>query len=560
MQGSDARTVLCPLCRSLGEALPPESALPADFGEKVFVDCLMGDDTNSGSTPGTALKTIEAALKTTTVDWIEVSGGICSLQKPVLINRKTVLHGDGKTALSGGEIIKGWQPSGEGHLMVADVADDFPLKEIKMLRLGNISLSRSRWPKKVGDGLSTPNFLFTMPWSRGTADPNGGLSLQHLGIDPTKLPPRANLTALIGTGFLHVLGCIERDVNSQLTKILSIGGNGTEPTAGINFRNSFVTNQRYYFENVPWDLLQGEFYHDETAKKLYAWPPVSHAAELRSQGAVAPVTDQLLEIQGSGTVVSNLTFLDTTYYADGFWDGPAQQPSDAAIRINYANNVKIEACQFLSSVGGYGVAVGNATAGSSVMGSLFDHTGQGGVILYGYDSNPRNATGGVVPGNNTKPDQIEIGYNVMSDLGQTLVHVAGVGIRAGNSNHVHHNRISGSPRYGIQVDSFYAGTNGNPGVNSRFNLIELNIISDTCRMTSDCGAVEMLGSGDPANDGPSPGWYTGNTLRWNNISGTVGSSSSDGKTVCVHGQPAGPSCRNLVWGVDLSSPLSTLTL
>ena len=27
-------------------------------------------------------------------------------------------------------------------------------------------------------------------------------------------------------------------------------------------------------------------------------------------------------------VVSNLTFLDANYYADGFWDGPGQQPSD----------------------------------------------------------------------------------------------------------------------------------------------------------------------------------------------------------------------------------------
>ena len=53
--------------------------------------------------------------------------------------------------------------------------------------------------------------------------------------------------------------------------------------------------------------------------------------------------------------MSNLTMLDTTYYADGYWDGPAQQPSDAAVRVNYATGVTIEACNFLSSLGGYGV-------------------------------------------------------------------------------------------------------------------------------------------------------------------------------------------------------------
>ena len=35
------------------------------------------------------------------------------------------------------------------------------------------------------------------------------------------------------------------------------------------------------------------------------------------------------------------------------------------------------------------------------------------------------------------------------------------------------------------------------------------------------GAVEMIGSGDPGYDGPGGGWWTSNTLRWNNTSHTV---------------------------------------
>ena len=60
-----------------------------------------------------------------------------------------------------------------------------------------------------------------------------------------------------------------------------------------------------------------------------------------------------------------------SYYADGFWDGPSQQPSDAAVRINYSKNVHVEASNFLSSLGGYGVAIGNATTHSSVTARLF---------------------------------------------------------------------------------------------------------------------------------------------------------------------------------------------
>eukprot|EP01052_Picozoa_sp_SAG31_P010196 SAG31_NODE_550_length_14214_cov_3.054269_8_plen_896_part_00 len=397
-----------------------------------------------------------------------------------------------------------------------------------------------------------------MPWSAGSSGANRSYTLHQLGIDPRKLPARANLSHISGTGFVHVLGCIEKDVNSQLTRVLSIGGSREEPTAAILFRGTFTVNQRYYFENVGWELEEGEFFHDAESGRLYAWPPAHSPSGMTR--AVAPVTDQLLEIRGSGSVVSNLTFLDTTYYSDGYWDGPAQQPSDAAVRINFAEQVSIESCNFLSSLGGYGVGVGNRTSNSSIVGCLFDRTGQGGVLLYGYDYNPRSNANGAVAGNNTKPSNIEVAHNVINDIGQVLVHVAGVGLRSASGCHVHHNRIAGSPRYGLQADSFYLGEGGGAACNSRYNVFEYNVISDTCRATSDCGAVEMIGSGDPVDDGPDAGWYSANTLRYNNITNTVGSSSSDGKTVCVHGLPAGPSCRGLVWGVYLDGGQAGITI
>ena len=36
------------------------------------------------------------------------------------------------------------------------------------------------------------------------------------------LPPGANLSAIAGSGFVHVLGCVEKDVNSQLTRVLGV--------------------------------------------------------------------------------------------------------------------------------------------------------------------------------------------------------------------------------------------------------------------------------------------------------------------------------------------------
>jgi hypothetical protein len=90
---------------------------------------------------------------------------------------------------------------------------------------------------------------------------------------------------------------------------------------------------------------------------------------------------------------------------------------------------------------------------------------------------------------------------------------------------IHHAVSPIHHRYGVEADSFYSGEGG-PGTSliSRGNIIEFNIISDTNKLTTDSGAIEMLGSGDPN----LINWWNNNTIRYNNISHTVGSSSSDG--------------------------------
>lgn len=216
-------SVLSPLIDS--PYLPPPSAITAVVAqergtEKFFVNCKSGSDTAPGTSPATALKSLPKAVAVG-ASWIEVSGGICPLSGPVQINKPVIIHGDGKTALSGGKAIQGWQASsshpGE-KVLVADTAD-FPLKEIKLLRVGSSSLRRSRWPKLVGDGLTTPNFLFAMPWSSGAAAPDRLRAMHKLGIDPTKLPPHADLKAAAGNAFLHVLGCVEKVSHNKGGKI-----------------------------------------------------------------------------------------------------------------------------------------------------------------------------------------------------------------------------------------------------------------------------------------------------------------------------------------------------
>ena len=563
---SAASSVLSPLLKAPYTA-PTARAGSGALG--LYVNCATGNDSSDGRSPGAAFATIERALSTKESTKIQISGGLCTLQSPLQLNNSHdgtasspfTLSGDGHTAISGGQAIGGWAVSpqhGGGNVLVADVTA-FPLDEIKVLRVGTSVLRRSRWPKLVGDGLTTPNFLFAASWSVAHAAPADARSRQQLGVNPMALPTGYNLSSAAGTAYVHVLGCVEKDVNSQLTRVLSVGGSASQPTATINFRNAFTVSQRYYFENVDWGLEEGEFFHDSANQRLYCYPTAAQRAWLLGgEHAISPILDRLIEIRHARHVaISNLSFLDTTYYADGYWDGPAQQPSDAALRISYSTDITVEASNFLG-LSGYGVAIGNATTNSSVVGCLFDSMGQGGVILYGYDSSPVGPHGGAAAGNNTQPTHITVAHNVMSDLGQTLVHVAGVALRAASDCHVHHNRISHTPRYGIQSDSFYSGaaSSAEVGLNSRRNLFEFNILHDTCRTTTDTGAFELLGSGDPGLDGG--GWDTETLIRWNNISETVGSSSSDGKNVCVHGAPA-KGCRDLVWGIYLDGGQSGVT-
>ena len=568
----------------------------------VHVDCNSGSDIHGSGSMDAPLRSIQHALHTVhgstavrqdlRTKTVELTEGVCHLERPLRLSGPdtppTVLRGRGpRSVLSGGKELVGWQPAvwpgaPAGSVFSVDIGG-WPV-EIKSLRHGAMLPARARWPKLDGDGLGAANWLFAQAWSTHPAGKvTAARQLHGLGLDPATLPPAhaTNLSSLVGA-YAHVLGCVEKDVNSQLTKVLSAGGTASKPTLGIEFRNSFTLYQRFYLENVCFALSPGEFFVDEAAHTLFYWPAAAAAAASASGesaatvtadnaapeevaapvGVIAPIMDRLIEVNDSHHHhIQNLTFTDTTYYADGYWDGPAQQPSDAAIRISYADGVTVSGCQFLGSLGGYGVAVGNASTGTTITGSLFDSVGQGGVVAFGYDRSPVKASPGQQAGNNTQPIGLVISHNVMQDLGRHLIHVAGVAFRAASGSLVAHNRIHRTPRYGLQADSFYAEAppNGNgqlgSGLVSRGNIFEYNILSETNRYTSDTGAIEMLGSGDPN----LVGWWNNNSIRYNNISDTVGSSSSDGKNVCVNGVPA-TGCRRLVWGIYLDGGEAGITI
>lgn len=360
----------------LPSALPPPLSELLEFGTRssighsptadLTVDCSLGSDEADGSYQR-PLRSIAAAIRrahtvgreVANPTVIDIAEGTCHLEEPLKLGGREAapihLRGRGvSSVLSGGKPIDGWASTPwdnapPGAVYVAEVRD-WPV-EIKSLRAGSHAIPRSRWPRRVAEGLRSTNWMFAMNWSAhpsSAAISSGGRHLHHLGLNASELPANASLAELVGA-YANVLGCVESDVNSQLTKVLAVNStNASRPTVAVLFRNSFNVGQRFYLENVRWALAPGEFYHDARAGKLFYWP--ANGTLPAAGSVVAPVLDTLIALDHAhGHVVSHLTLTDTTYYADGYWDGPAKQPSDAAIRINYCTGVRVTACNFLGS-------------------------------------------------------------------------------------------------------------------------------------------------------------------------------------------------------------------
>ena len=77
-----------------------------------------------------------------------------------------------------------------------------------------------------------------------------------------------------------------------------------------------------------WALRPGSFYHDEAAGLLYYWPLHTDGgyAPTGPVGVVAPTLDRLVELDhATQHTLENLTFVDTTYFADGQGLGAGKQ-------------------------------------------------------------------------------------------------------------------------------------------------------------------------------------------------------------------------------------------
>ena len=505
----------------------------------IFVDCDTGSDESDGLSVTAALRTLPAAQRVARVVRADARAlsqlrgekeatvvvqvlGNCHLHAPLVLSSadsgsspdaRTIYRGSGLgSVISGGVPISSWTQAQwpgapAGSVLQADVSG-WPVP-IKSLRVGNDWVQRSRFPKADPANYSA-GWLTTAAWTPPTEWGN----ITVLGLVDGTVPE--SVLADVQNIYANVFGLGgEKDVLNQITRATAVthGVNGT--ALKVPLQAGVQPLQRFFLENVKSALSVGEFYVDDAKGLLYVWPKAEWQTHLGEFVAVAPTGNTVIEIQGADFVtLSNVTVRDSSYTSEGCWCGLAGEPNDAAVLITKSNDVTVEACSFSAGVAGYGVAATNGSLRLRVVGCRVENTGQGGVLLYGNMLN------------HTQPDYAFISHNHVQNIGQILKHVGGVGLHSGSYAEITHNRVHRSPRYGINIDQ------GMPESASMHNVIAFNVVSETCRETADCGALEFNGDGS-GTAYEAIDFNLNNTLMYNNVTSTVGSGATDGVHVPV---------------------------
>jgi hypothetical protein len=521
-----------------GADSPPAFSVGA-VERHIFVDCDIGSDESDGLSVTAALRTLPVAQRVARVARADARAlsqlrdepeatvvvqvlGNCHLHAPLVLSSadsgsspdaRTIWRGSGPgSVISAGMPISSWSqaqwPSAPaGSVLQTDVSG-WPVP-IKSLRVGDDWVQRSRFPKADPANYSA-GWLTTAAWTPSTERGN----ITVLGLVDGAVP--ASALADVQNMYANVFGLGgEKDVLNQITRATAVthGANGT--AIKVPLQAGVQPLQRFFLENVKSALSEGEFYIDDAKGSLYVWPKPEWQTNPSEFVAVAPTGNTVFEIRGADFVtLSNITVRDSSYTSEGCWCGSAGEPNDAAVLIAKSNDVTVEACSFSAGVAGYAVAGTNGSLRLRVVGCRVANTGQGGVLLYGNTLN------------HTQPDYAFISHNHVQNIGQILKHVGGVGLHSGSHAVITHNRVHRSPRYGINIDQ------GMPESASMHNFVAFNVVSETCRETADCGALEFNGDGS-GTAYEAIDFNLNNTLMYNNVTNTVGSGATDGVHVPI---------------------------
>lgn len=468
-----------------------ESLFADDFNENVvatfYVDSA-GDDRNDG-TEESPFKTIEEAVAA--VRSYKESNGMTGDIEVLIKNGTYYTDGITLSAEDSGEngynVIYSAYPGHMPKIVSGERVTDWELHEDNIYKA---KVNRTDFEVLIeNDTLSHPARYPDYGYNKSIAMPGGAVdtAFAFAAGDIPELKNEENTVVSIWPGgangtysWRHVFTNVS-DIDYDSGIVYTVDDTGT--VMGVN--------SRYFIEN-DYNLLscEGEFYSD--GEYLYYIP---YSNDINESEIIIANQADIFTLSGESynRRVKNIEFFGLTFMgADRNYNG---------IDITYASGITIKECRF-KNIGKSGVSA-DRSYDVTVKNSEFKNIGNDGVALKGQSISDKTISGfHTVLGNSFE------GLGKV-DPGEA----AGVSAAAVDNCYIAYNKISDSPRFGIDVSSNKADikeTNisydeWEKYIRGQNTVVEGNDISDVCKDSMDGGAIYMWCAG------------TGNVIRRNRL-------------------------------------------
>jgi parallel beta-helix repeat protein len=213
----------------------------------------------------------------------------------------------------------------------------------------------------------------------------------------------------------------------------------------------------YLFKGQRWMLDEaGEWVFDPITKRLFVWMPDSGTPD------------------GRVSTASRVTGVDASYQANVLIEGIVVDAPSIGVNLRASNNVTFARSHISDSLEESIDATG--AVNPVIEGNLIERSGRDAISAY--DKSNWNATGMIVSGNKI----VDSSVHVVDGKVRSLPRPANAAIRPGDNATVTGNIIVNSAGNGIRL--------------GRENLVENNIIENSCLSIDDCAAIYMNKAGN----------------------------------------------------------------